>query len=62
MRYFELIEDKSKHSFAPAVDADKRNKTQLIRIPAGSVPVQVYIRDGKLFVISDQPLQKVTKP
>jgi hypothetical protein len=62
MRYSELIENKvTGKDTATAVRGGQR-RTKLIRIPAGAGPVQVYIRDGKVFVVSDQPLERVTSP
>lgn len=61
MRYFEMIEKKAAHIDGTVAASASGKKTQLIRIPAGSGPVQVYVRDGKLFVISDHPLEKVTQ-
>lgn len=55
MRYFELIEKKAAQIAGTATAFSSGKNTQLIRIPAGAGPVRVYIRDGKLFVISDQP-------
>lgn len=60
MRYFELIEQKEVTADAPATGKGKRTKE--IRIPAGSGPVQVYVRDGEIFVISAQPLDRSAVP
>ena len=63
MRYFELIEEKEAAVEEPAaVVSGKHKKTKLIRIPAGAGPVQVYIRDGKVFVISTEPLERSVVP
>lgn len=63
MRYFELIEDKKQAVEAPAaVVPGKHKRTELIRIPAGAGPVQLYIRNGRVFVISDKPLDRVSLP
>lgn len=63
MRYFELIEEKEEAVEVPAaVVPSKHKRTELIRIPAGAGPVQLYIRNGKVFVISDQPLDRVSLP
>lgn len=62
MRYFELIEKKAtQHGVIPTASGIGR-KTELIRIPAGAGPVQIYIRNGKVFVISDQPLNRLSLP
>jgi hypothetical protein len=62
MRYFELIESEVTSKETAAAVSCSRRKTKLTRIPAGAGPVQVYIRDGKVFVVSDQPLERVTLP
>lgn len=62
MRYSELIECEITSKETAAAVSGSRRKTKLIRIPAGAGPVQVYIRDGKVFVVSDQPLERVTLP
>ena len=63
MRYFELIEEKevAAEDLASVVSGEGK-KTKVIRIPAGVGPVQVYARDGKIFVISTQPLERVVVP
>ncbi len=62
MRYFELIEKKATNIHRTVAVSGSGKKTQLIRIPSGVGPVQVYIRDGKVFVISDPPLDKIILP
>lgn len=62
MRYSELIEKKATQQDATAAASGTGSKTHLIRIPAGAGPVQLYIKDGKLFVISDQPLDRLSLP
>lgn len=62
MRYFELIEKKSTQQAATKSAPGAGAKTELIRIPAGAGPVQLYIRNGKVFVISDKPLDRVILP
>lgn len=61
MRYFELIQPKQLEAAASSkVAAGKPKKTKVIKIPAGAGPVQVYVRDGKIFVISLEPLERRT--
>lgn len=63
MRYFELIQSKQFEPVASSeVTAGKPKKTKMFKIPAGAGPVQVYIRDGKIFVISMEPLERRTTP
>lgn len=62
MRYFELIEKKATQKDATTAASGNGRKTELIRIPAGAGPVQLYIRNGKVFVISDQPLDRLSLP
>lgn len=62
MRYSELIENNVTVKAPLTADPKCKAKTKLIRIPAGAGPVRIYIRDGKLFVISDQPLERSTLP
>lgn len=59
MRYFELIQSKQFEALASGeVTAGKPKKTKTFKIPAGAGPVQVYVRDDKIFVISLQPLER----
>ncbi|WP_308922878.1 hypothetical protein [Janthinobacterium sp. J1-1] len=63
MRYFEIIQQKQLETASfSKVGASKPNKTKMIKIPAGTGPVQVYVRDGKIFVISSEPLERRTQP
>lgn len=62
MRYSELIENNVIVKAQLIADPEGKAKTKLIRIPAGAGPVRIYIRDGKVFVISDQPLDRGTLP
>lgn len=63
MRYFEIIQPKQFEAVASGdVTAGKPKKTKEFKIPAGAGPVQVYVRDGKIFVISMEPLEKRTIP
>lgn len=61
MRYFELIQTKQFEAVASGeITTGKPKKTKAIRIPAGAGPVQVYLRDGKIFVVSLEPLERHT--
>lgn len=61
MRYFELIQSKQLEALASGeVTAGKPKKTKTFKIPAGAGPVQVYVRDGKIFVISMEQLERHT--
>jgi hypothetical protein len=63
MRYFELIQPKQFEGVASSeVTAGKPKKTTAFTIPAGAGPVQVYFRDGKIYVVSMEPLQRLTTP
>ena len=63
MRYFELIQSKQLQALASGdVTAGKPKKTKTFKIPAGAGPVQVYVRDGKIFVISMEQLERHTIP
>lgn len=61
MRYFELIKPKQFEAVASGeVTSAKPKKTKEFKIPAGAGPVQVYVRDGKIFVVSLEPLERHT--
>lgn len=63
MRYFELIQPKQFEAVASGeVTAGKPKKTKAFKIPAGTGPVQVYFRGGKIYVVSLEPLERLTKP
>lgn len=63
MRYFELIQPKQIEAVASGeVVSGKPKKTTAFTIPAGAGPVQVYFRDGKIYVVSMEPLEKRTMP
>lgn len=63
MRYFEIIQPKQFEAVASGeVPAGKSKKTKAFKIPAGAGPVQVYVRDGKVFVVSMEPLERLTIP
>ena len=63
MRYFEFIQPKQFEAAASGeATAGKPKKTKAFKIPAGAGPVQVYVRDGEIFVISMEPLEKRTIP
>jgi hypothetical protein len=63
MRYFELIQPKQFEAVASCeVAVSKPKKTKMIQIPAGAGPVEVHVRDGEIFVISLEPLERRSIP